>query len=126
MKNFVQKGKNLTFVASQLTGPNSPPKSSDPVFVGRICGVVNADAVSSGDNVVVSTEGVFLLAVKSYTGGIIVGQAVYMKSDGSELNDYETGIPFGVALGTVANGQTTTIPVRLFGATPGAAGQDFS
>jgi predicted RecA/RadA family phage recombinase len=70
MKNFTQDGDRITFAASALVGPNSPIKSGDPVVVGRVCGVANADAVPTipifaDGNVVVSLKGCYSLAVKS-------------------------------------------------------------
>jgi hypothetical protein len=47
---------------------------------------------------------------------------VYIDPTSAVVSDDFNDVPFGVALGTVSSGATTTIPVKLFGATPGATG----
>lgn len=143
MKNFVQTGDNLSFLASQLTGPThgSPDtyqtlvaagegvsavatiQAGDPVLVGRLCGVANTDAIQNTDTVVVSTRGVYTFPVKSqYHTGITVGETVYIDPSTAVLSDNDAGVPFGIALGTVALGATTVIAVKLFGQTNGVIG----
>jgi len=143
MKNFVQTGDNLAFLASELTGPtHSHPdtyqtevaagegvsavatiEAGDPVVVGRLCGVANTDAIQTTDTVIVSTRGVYNLAVVSQQHtGITKGETVYIDPTTAILSDTDTGVPFGIALGTVALGNTTTIPVKLLQGTAGAAG----
>lgn len=143
MKNFVQTGDNLAFLASQIVFPSHSSgdtytnlvgpaegiatpinlvESGDPVVIERICGVANNDALQSTDTVIVSTRGVYNLAVKCNTQTIRVGETVYINASTAVLSDDSTGVPYGVALGVVANGVTTTIPVKLFGQTPGAIG----
>ena len=132
MKNFVQEGDRVTFAGSALTGPNSDIKSGDPVVTtsGRIAGVAVADEVpgSAGpyndSNVVVQLKGVFQLSVVSTHHAIGIGQTVYIDGTSGVLSDDFTDIPFGVALDAVAQYATTSIRVRLFGATPGAVGAD--
>jgi predicted RecA/RadA family phage recombinase len=143
VKNFVQPGDNLSFLASQMVAPAhtlgdtytnlvapslgiSTPvnlvESGDPVVIERIVGVANNDALASTDTIVVSTRGVYALAVHCSTQTIRLGETVYIHPTTAVLSDDSTGVPFGVALGTVANGVTSTINVKLFGQTPGAAG----
>jgi predicted RecA/RadA family phage recombinase len=125
MKNFVQKGDNLTFVESALTHPTHTDglvDGGDPVLVGRIAGVAQSDAASATDNIVVVTKGVFTLSVVSSGNGLSVGETVYANHSSLVLSEDLTGTPFGVALDVVAGGATTTIPIKLFGITPGAAG----
>ncbi len=143
MKNFVQTGDNLSFLASQCVFPThttgdtytnlvapglglTPPinlvESGDPVVIGRVVGVSNMDALQSGDTIIISTRGVYALAVKSIHNGLSVGETVYIDPSTAVLSDDQTAVPFGVALGTVSMGATTTINVKLFGATPGATG----
>lgn len=131
MKNFVQKGDRVTFAKTALTGPNNPIKSGDPIYTtsGRLCGVAVADAVpgtagpADDGNVVMQVIGVFNLSVTSTHHAIGVGQTVYINSSGV-ISDDLTQIPYGTVLDAVAQYQTTTVRVRLFGATPGAAGAD--
>ena len=129
MKNFVQPGKRITFPASSLVGPNSPIKSGDPVVVGRVCGVANADAVPgiqmfNDANVVVSCEGVYNLAGVSTHHAISVGSTVYINPSTGVISDDLTQVPYGVVLDAVGQYSTTTVRVLLFGATPGATGAD--
>jgi predicted RecA/RadA family phage recombinase len=131
MKNFVQEGDRITFAASALTGPNSPIKSGDPVLTtgGRICGVANADAapttpILNDGNVVVSLKGVYTLSVVSTHHALVAGATVYIDASTGVLSDDYTDVPFGVAVDPVAQYATTAVRVRLFGATPGAAGAD--
>lgn len=132
MKNFVQNGDRITFAKTALTGPNSPIKSGDPVVLttGRLAGVAVADAVpaSSGPaddgNVVVQLVGVFQLSVVSTHHAIAAGQTVYIDNSTGVVSDDLADVPFGVALDAVSQYATTSIRVRLFGATPGAAGAD--
>lgn len=131
MKNFVQKGDRIAFAKTACTGPNNPIKSGDPIFLtsGRLCGVAVADAVpgtagpADDGNVVMQVIGVFNLAVTSTHHAIGAGQTIYINSSGV-LNDDPTQVPYGVALDAVAQYATSTIRVRLFGATPGAVGAD--
>jgi predicted RecA/RadA family phage recombinase len=149
MKNFVMTGDNLTFVASSLvfpshaagdtytnlvgagaglTTPINLVESGDPVVVGRIVGVANNDALTSADSIVVSTRGVYALAVQAlYGAGIHDGETVYINPTTAVLSDDSTGVPFGCVATpaggiAVIHGSTTTVPVKLFGQTPGATG----
>lgn len=129
MKNYVQEGDRVTFAASALVGPNSPIKSGDPVIVGRLAGVANADAVPGNailadGNVVVSLKGVYSLAVVSTHHTISVGSTVYIDPSTGVVSDDLTDVPFGNVLDAVTQYATSTVRVRLFGGTPGAAGAD--
>jgi predicted RecA/RadA family phage recombinase len=131
MKNFVQKGERITIVADSLVGPNDPIKSGDPVVVGRLVGVANADEVMptqtadpTNDVIVVQTVGVFTLAVKSLHHNITIGSTVYINASTALVSDDYTAVPFGVVLDQVNQYATTVVRVRLFGATPGAIGAD--
>jgi predicted RecA/RadA family phage recombinase len=143
MKNFIMNGDNLPFLASQIVNPShssgdtytnlvgvaegiSTPinlvESGDPVVIGRIVGVANTDALASTDTVVVSTRGVYAVAVKSIHNGVAVGETVYIDPATAVVSDDSSGVPFGCAVGAVASGATTTINVKLFQQTPGATG----
>jgi predicted RecA/RadA family phage recombinase len=130
MKNFVQIGDNLTFVESELTHPSHSDNlvnSGDPVVVGRVIGVANQDAAATTDNIVVSTRGVFNISVTAKAGfAIVKGESVHIDASTAVVSNDATDIPFGVCLDTVAQGTTKTIPVKLFGATPGDLGTGIS
>lgn len=137
--NYVARGERVTISAESLAGPNDPIKGGDPVCIGRLCGVAVADETpgSAGPfndgNVVVQLVGVFNVPVTSQQeAGISIGETVYIAASGGgapsvdgtgcKVTDDYTGVPFGIALAAVTLAATTTIPVRLFGATPGAIG----
>jgi len=149
VKNFVQTGDNLSFVASSIVAPShasgdtytnlvgageglSTPinlvESGDPVVIGRIVGVANNDALTSADSIVVSTRGVYALAVQAkYGAGIHDGETVYINPTTAVLSDDSTGVPFGCVVSAgggivIPVGSTLTVNVKLFGQTPGATG----
>jgi predicted RecA/RadA family phage recombinase len=146
MKNLVYEvGDRLSFLASLLVHPDhasgdtytnlvapgqgiSTPvdlvEDGDPVVCGRIVGVAENDALQSTDLIVVRLKGVFSLAVQCLHHSITVGETIYINPSTGVLSDDITQVPFGSALGTVPSGTTASIPVRLFGATPGAIGAD--
>jgi predicted RecA/RadA family phage recombinase len=148
MKNFYETGDNLQFVASQIvcpqhasgdtytnlvgpgegaTTPINLVEDGDPCVIGRIVGVSNMDAVFSTDLIVVSTRGVYTLSVTSaFPRGIHVGETIYIDALLATLSDNQNstngGIPFGVAIQSVAAGATSTIQVKLFSQTPDSNG----
>lgn len=144
MKTFYITGDNLQFLASQIVAPQHASgdtytnlvgpglgatlpvnlvEDGDPCVVGRIVGVSNMDAVFATDSIVISTRGVYMLAVKAnYTAGIHVGETVYIDPVTAVISDNAAGIPFGCAVGAVAYPATTTIQVKLFGQTPDSNG----
>lgn len=129
MKNYVQEGDRVTIAAASLVGPNNPIKSGDPVVVGRLAGVANADAVPGNQmfndsNVVVSVKGVYTISVASTHHNITIGSTVYINPSTGVVSDDLAQVPFGVVLDQVNQYATTSVRVRLFGATPGAAGAD--
>lgn len=143
MKNFVLSGDNLPFLASQIVSPAhvagdtytnlvapgfgiATPvnlvETGDPCVIERIVGVANHDALTAADTIIISTRGVYALAVKCTIQTIRLGETIYIDPVTAVLSDNSAGVPFGCALGTVANGLTVTINVKLFGQTPGAIG----
>jgi predicted RecA/RadA family phage recombinase len=128
MKNFVQKGERITIASSALKGPNASIKGGDPVVVGRLCGVAVADQAmpTQADSglTVVALKGVFSLPVVSTHHNITIGSTVYIDVSTGLVSDDYTDVPFGVVLDQVNQYATTTVRVRLFGATPGAIGAD--
>ena len=130
MKNFVQNGDRVTIAGASLVGPNSPIKSGDPVVIGRLAGVAVADQTpgSAGpyndSNVVVQLKGVFNISVTSTHHTMSIGSTCYIDVSTGVVSDDLTDVPFGVVLDAVNQYATTTVRVKLFGATPGAAGAD--
>jgi predicted RecA/RadA family phage recombinase len=142
MKNFVQNGSKITFAASAVVTPNNyanpysggvsgdGPLSGEAGVIGRIVGVVVANAINStagplnDSNVVLETQGVFSLAVVSTHHTIAVGSTVYINPTTGVVSDDYTQVPFGCVCDSVAQYATTTVRVKLFGATPGAVGAD--
>lgn len=125
MKNYVQPGKNISIVESALVHPSHSDglvDSGDPVCAGRLVGVANTDAAASTDKVAITTEGVFDLSVVGNGNGVSIGETVFIDQSSGVLSNDETDTPFGLALEAISAGQTDTINVKLFGATPGATG----
>lgn len=127
MKTFDTFGDNITIPVANLVFPSHTgalPLSGDPVLVGRLAGVANADGVTGG-SVVVSTRGVYNLSVTSIHNGVSIGETVYIHATTAVLSDDANQVPFGVALDAVAAGNVAaTVRVKLFGITPGAIGAD--
>jgi Uncharacterized conserved protein (DUF2190) len=148
MKNFYETGDNLSFLASQIVAPQHASgdtytnlvgpgegattpinlvEDSDPCVIGRIVGVSNSDAIFPTDTIVVSTRGVYTLSVTStFSHGIHIGETLYIDAVAATISDNNAtsggAIPFGVALGVVQSGATSTIQVKLFGQTPDTNG----
>jgi predicted RecA/RadA family phage recombinase len=143
VKNFTLTGDNLSFLASQVVAPQHASgdtytnlvgpgvgatlpvnlvESGDPVVIERIVGVSNMDALFATDTIVISTRGVYALAVQCTVQTIRLGETIYIHPTTAVLSDNSAGVPFGVALGVVQNGATTVINVKLFGQTAGAPG----
>lgn len=110
MKNFVQKGEVV-----DVTGPAGGLTSGAPHVFGVLPGVAVGD-IAVGTKGAVATRGVFNLSVTgaNNTGNsaVVFGDRIYM--DSGVLNkDNVDGVAFGVALGAVAAGATTVIPVKI-------------
>ncbi len=110
-QNFVQDGDRikLPVTADKVSG--------DWEMVEDLPVVMTQDA-DSNDEAMCATKGVFDLSVAgqgpSAAAAIAIGEKIY--ADGAELNkDVTNGKEFGIALGAVVSGETTTIPVRLKG-----------
>jgi len=124
MKNSVQDGRVLTFTESDLTHPSHSDglvDAGDPVVVGRVVGVAYESAAATTDSINLQTEGVFDLSVSSVHNGISKGETVFIDPSTAVLSDDYADVPFGVALETISAGQSDTINVKLFGATPGTS-----
>jgi predicted RecA/RadA family phage recombinase len=129
-KSQVQDGRILDFLDSQLTKPSHSDgftHTDDPVVLGRIVGVALNSAAASTDSVAVSLDGVFNQSVRSIHNGITPGETIYIDPSTCVLSDDSNDVPFGVLTGSTSVAGTNvaaTVPVRLFGATPGATGAD--
>ncbi len=115
-QNFVSKGHHIN------AAPSSPadPASGAAVRVGTIPGVAETK-LGEGGNIAtectIAAKGVFNLPVIGHDGtnpaAVAVGDKVYF-ADGVGLNVDSSGTTlFGKALGAVAEGETTVIPVML-------------
>ncbi|ANL47952.1 hypothetical protein AMC87_CH03299 [Rhizobium phaseoli] len=108
MKNYVQKGENLTFPAPYAVS------SGDGVLKGSIFGVAAGDA-ESGAEVDVVTVGVFTLP-KVSTDVMAVGEPIYWDNTAKLVTTTATGnTKIGVSVATAVNPSGTT-DVRLNGA----------
>ncbi len=115
-QNYVSKGHHIN------AAPSSPadPASGDAVRVGTIPGVAETKLGEGGNaagQCTIATKGIFNLPVLGHDGTVNAdvnrGDKVYF-ADGVGLNVDSTGTTlFGKALGAVAGGATTMIPVML-------------
>lgn len=108
MKNFVQRGENITLPAPAAVS------SGDPVLVGSLFGIAAGDAASGADLDLVTT-GVFEMAKVSALA-IAVGDTIYWDDTAKLVNKTATGnTKIGVAVTAAAN-PSATVNVRLNGA----------
>lgn len=99
MKNFVQRGENLT-----LTAPRTLASGAG-FLVGSIFGVASADA-ANGAPVVGVTEGVFDLP--KATGAVIAGAKLYWDNAAFNVTTNASGTTLiGVATQAAASGDPT-------------------
>jgi hypothetical protein len=113
---------NLVAPGQGIATPVNLPESGDPVLCGSIVGVVNNDALTAADLVVISTRGVYGLAVQGKTTSganlaVAAGDKVFIDPATAVLTADSTKVPFGEALGAVNAGATTVIPVKLYPST---------
>lgn len=108
MKNYVQKGENLTLLAPYAVA------SGDGALIGSIFGVAAGDA-AIGAEVDIVTEGVFVLP-KVSLDAMAVGTPVYWDNTAKLVTITATGnTKIGVSVATAVNPSGTT-SVRLNGA----------
>lgn len=114
-KNVVyNKGDRLAVVCTQ---PASPV-SGDPVLYGAQPGVALTNKDPNDNKTSVQFCGVATFSVKGYNGSantaIAEGDVVYYKAGSTPVLTVDSsGVRFGVAMGAVTSGATTTIPVRI-------------
>jgi predicted RecA/RadA family phage recombinase len=102
MKNFVQPGDVITVTAPAAVN------SGDFVVVGKLCGVAATDA-ASGEDVEISTRGVFELPVT----GLAQGAPVFWDTTPGALSGTATD-NFRIGVAVAASGAAKT-RVRLDG-----------
>lgn len=110
--------KNRVFTAGQYlslvcTAPTTP-LSGDPVLIGQIPAVATSAERADGTTPVDLGPAVYTLPVTSVSTAIAVGDRLYAVTGSPVvINNVNTGVPFGFALGAVANGQTANINVKI-------------
>ena len=110
--------KNRVFTAGQYlslvaTSPTTP-LSGDPVLVGQLPGVATSAERADGTTPIDLGPAVYTLPVTSVSTGIAVGDRIYAVAGSPVvLNNVNTGVPFGFALGAVSTGQTANINVKI-------------
>lgn len=117
-KNLIfDEGDNLSVV---VTDP-ATPLSGDPVLFGDLPGVALTDEGKGGNaagKTSVKFEGVVEIPVKGVDGGgnsaVAEGNVLYyVAADTPKVSKKATGVRYGVAMGTVTGGGTSTIRVRI-------------
>ena len=103
MKNYVQKGESIEFVAVGAI------VSGAIVEVGALAGV-SAGTYAIGDTVVVSLCGVY--EVPKTTGAITLGAKLYSNAAGSATTTVGTNVFLGYAFSAQLSGDAT-VKVRL-------------
>ena len=111
---YQYEGRCITGAA---TAP-ATPTSGDACIIGQIPGVALTDEGDGGNatgEITMDTGGIYNLPVVGETtsaSAIAVGDILYY--DATKVNADDTnGVRFGYALGAVASGATTTIPVKV-------------
>ena len=105
MKNYVQPGKQLNFVAA------ADLLSGDVAIVGEFVGVVAADALTGAD-AVMSVEGVFELPpAAASVAGLTNGAKAYWDAGAGEVTDVNTDVAMGWVFGSDA--VTGSVNVKL-------------
>lgn len=120
------EGRHLTFLGSDLIGPNALIQKGDPVVVasgrGDIVGVAFQTQVLAGDRIAIDTEGIWMLEVLAEDdwGGVAVvaGDPLFIDTTDlscviSKIQDPESNTLFGYALGNIDSGQTAVIAVKV-------------
>ncbi len=121
------EGRHLTFLASELHGPNATIVKGDPVFLeegtGDIVGVAFQSESAGTDKITIDTEGIWnlsVIALDADGAGVAIapGDALYINVTDttgtiSRNHDPEGNIPFGYALGSITSGNTAVIAVKV-------------
>ena len=115
------EGRHVNITEELIVHPSHADgfvNKGDPVVVQMLVGVAMNSAASVDDVIVVETEGVWWLNVRSdaemgWWGGINVGDMLYIDPVTAEVNNIWYNIPYGHALGPVAEGATSLIAVKV-------------
>lgn len=108
MKNFISTGSNVSVPAPAVVA------SGDGVLVGSLFVVANSNA-ESGQNVVLSTTGVYAIA-KEATDDMTLGAPVYWKTATSTVTTTASGnAKIGVVVAPAGN-PSSIVQIRLNGA----------
>ena len=101
MNNYKEPGNVITVAA-----PSGGVTSSQAVVIGKLKGFAVATA-AEGDDVGIARTGVFETAIKAAGAAWAVGDAIYLKADGTEFNKTASGNTFfGFAAAPAASGDT--------------------
>ncbi len=106
-------GRQLSLVVSN---PAAGAADGQACLVGQMPAVALA-ASGAGGVTQVDAAGVYNLPVHGVNAGgnvaVAVGDLIYYDTGTDTLSKLATGVRYGYALGAVASGATTTIPVKL-------------
>lgn len=103
MKNYIQKGDRIEFVATAAIA------SGAIVEVGALAGI-SAGSYAIGDTIVVNLEGVY--EVPKVAGAVTLGAKLYSNASGSATTTASTNVFLGYAFSNQASGDAT-VKVRL-------------
>lgn len=107
------KGNRLSIQATQP----ATPASGDPLLLGDVPGWAETAKDANGNTSALLGEGVRTTPVKGVNAGgnnaVAYGDVLYyVAGDTPPISKKVAGVRFGVALGAVTSGSTTTIQVR--------------
>lgn len=121
--NFVYEGETIPCLESDLVQPTRTGElviSGDPVVAGSLVGIALKSASASTDTINIATCGVWNVPVVGTNGSnsaVAFGDRLYINSSTAVISKTTSGhVAFGIALGAVTGGATTTIPVKVCGA----------
>lgn len=115
-------GDQFTVAAADVTTPTGTADkvSSAPALVGALPVVLLTDPqedATGTEQITVKTNGIYQFSVNANNGAVAVGDVVYaLTAAASSLtltNTATSSTAFGYALGAVASGETTVIPVKI-------------
>lgn len=114
------EGRHVTLYASELTHAGAVVTKGLPVVFQNACGVAFKTEVAGTDLIAVDTEGIWVesvVAVNDFGNSAVVpGDLLYINTTTciiSKISSELTQIPFGYALGSIGDGSTATIAVKV-------------
>lgn len=108
--------KDVIVEETDLTHPTHTDglvDAGDPCYTNDMAGVARTSATATSSRITMARGGVWNLSVSADTGTVAYGTKLYLKSDGTLTDTVGSNIPFGYALGDVANGNSGVIAVLL-------------